>query len=426
LKVRKMRTIILALALGGIAVAVSGCDARDRTAQFGEAHALASGASNPTVAVAPGGGALYVAWVGATADDGNVYVSRSDDGISFRNAVRANDIDGDAAPHEQAPAQVDVGPDGHVYVVWQKNTHAEGRRFPYSDLRLARSIDGGRTFEPAITVNDDAGGAPSSHTFHDVLVAADGTVYVTWIDGRSNETASSDGSPAHNQHGAQGGPEIRVARSIDGGRTFSPSIVVATNACPCCRTSLAASPAGEVYVAWRTILPGNIRDIVVARSDDRGATWSTATRAHDDGWVFDACPHAGPSVAVNDDGRVHVAWYTGVSGAPGIYMAASSDRGATFNEPRAISSAEWVPPSQVKLAVDGRGHILAAWDDRRHETPVLNLEVFDGEDGRRLGRSEPGWGVSPAIASAGGTSIAAWLDGDTVRVRTMMTRSEPR
>jgi hypothetical protein len=107
-------------------------------------------------------------------------------------------------------------------------------------------------------------------------------------------------------------------------------------------------------------------------------------------------------------------------------MAASSDRGATFNEPRAISSAEWVPPSQVKLAVDGRGHILAAWDDRRHETPVLNLEVFDGEDGRRLGRSEPGRGVSPAIASAGGTSIAAWLDGDTVRVRTMMTRSEPR
>src|SRR5690606_3442097 len=127
----------------------------------------ADSASNPTVAYDARVGRGYVAWVGLDAGRDAVFVApitsaANDDAPT---PVRANDIPGDAAPHLQAPAQVAVGPEGNVYVLWQNNTPVEGRRFPASDLRLAVSEDGGRTFRAAITVNDDAGGPPSSHTF---------------------------------------------------------------------------------------------------------------------------------------------------------------------------------------------------------------------------------------------------------------------
>jgi hypothetical protein len=136
----------------------------------------AAGAGNPTVALGPAG-AAYVAWVETIDSTSNVHVAVLGD-TARHGGVRANDIAGDAAPHDQAPPQLAVGPDGALYVVWQNNTHIEGRRFPASNLRFARSTDGGRSFEPAIFVNDDANGPPSSHTFQDVAVAADGTIYV--------------------------------------------------------------------------------------------------------------------------------------------------------------------------------------------------------------------------------------------------------
>jgi hypothetical protein len=403
---------------------LSAC-ARDHLPQLGEPVTLVEhGASNPTVAVDPRNGTVYVAWVGSAEGDGNVYVSRSTDGIAFDPPVRANHVAGDAAPHEQAPAQVEVGPEGNVYVVWQKNTAAPGRRFPYSDLRLARSVDGGRAFEPAMTVNDDAGTQPSSHTFHDVLAGPDGTVWVSWIDGRARAAAEA-GAEVNDQHGTHGGhgedglpgQELRIARSDDGGRTFGTSTVVAGDICPCCRTALALSPEGELYVGWRTVLANNVRDVVLARSTDRGVTWTAATRVHSDDWVFDACPHAGPSVAVDAAGRVHVAWYTGAEQRPGIYTAASSDRGVTFGAPAALLTGEWVPPSQVKLAADASGMMVLVWDDRRREESALRI-------GYRLAGSAPivrtadaTRGTSPAIATGAGRIAVAWLDGDAVRVR---------
>ncbi|MGH7445242.1 MAG: hypothetical protein ACREKM_10210, partial [Longimicrobiales bacterium] len=138
----------------------------------------AGSAHSPTVAVDDTGNHAFVAWV-AGDDTYDVMLARSTNAGEFSAPVRVNSIPGDAAPHEQAPAQVAVAPDGTVYVVWQNKTVVEGREFPASDLRFARSTDGGRTFEPTIFVNDDAGAVPTSHTFHNIAVAQDGTVYVS-------------------------------------------------------------------------------------------------------------------------------------------------------------------------------------------------------------------------------------------------------
>lgn len=392
----------------------------------------AAGASNPTVAVDAANGRYYVAWVGTGEGVSNVYVAASDDGRTFSEPVRVNDTDGDAAPHEQAPAQLAVGLHGSVYVVWQNNTVVQGRHFPYSDLRFARSTDGGRTFEPAITVNDDGAGPPSSHTFHDIAVSAHGTVLISWIDSRRRArreaelsaaalTATPDAPTASAWHAAHAlralpGPEVRIARSVDGGRTFGASAVVAEDACPCCRTSIAVGPTGEIAVAWRAVDEGNIRDIVVARStDDQG--FAAPVRVHSDGWSIEGCPHAGPGLAVDAKGRTHIAWYTGAPERQGLYYAMAEAGPSVFGPPHPLLFSGWVPVSQVKIAAAGDG-VVIAWDDRRSDTPTVQVAVA-GPASRPSIIAEGIHGASPAVAAAAGRAAIAWLDGDVVRFATV-------
>ena len=99
-------------------------------------------------------------------------------------------------------------------------------------------------------MNDDS--TFGSHNFHALHAAPDGSLYVAWLDGRHGKSTAY------------------VTRSVDGGRTWSPNVRVgAGEACPCCRTSIAAARDGTVYLAWRAVLPGNVRDIVVGTLERR-------------------------------------------------------------------------------------------------------------------------------------------------------------
>lgn len=443
MRIRSIAAAALAAAVAGGA-ALACAEARAGGVEWGSTLTLAdTGASNPTAAVDPRSGAAFAAWVETEGGVPNVLVARVGADGAAAEPVRANDRPGDAAPHEQAPPQVVTGPEGNVYVLWQNSTRIPGRRFPASDLRFARSTDGGRTFQPAVTVNDDAGGTPSSHTFHDVVVGADGTVWVSWLDSRLRDaerarrnprpastgtTAAGDSAKPMHGHGGGAarededlpGSEIRVARSTDGGKTFGPSTVVDGDVCPCCRTSLAVGPDGSLYVGWRKVYEGDVRDVVVSRLAPGASAWSRPARVHADGWVFPGCPHAGPSVAVDETGRVHVGWYTGKEDRQGLWYAASDDDGRTFGAPRPLLTGGFVPPSQVALAAEG-GRVWAAWDDRRQKPGTVRVAVVDGGAKPRVVGTVDG-GRSPALAAGPRAALLAWHDGQAVRGRTLQPR----
>ena len=391
----------------------------------GEAVVVSSAATgNPTAALAPDGTG-WVAWIASDGGVANVFAARLDAAGRAGEGIRVNDVAGDAAPHEQAPARIGVGPEGNVYVVWQNNTRVEGRRFPASDLRFARSTDGGRSFEPAGTVNDDAGGAPSSHTFHDLLVAPDGTVWVSWIDSRVRDAArAATGGGGHGGHAHDHLPpsEIRVARSVDGGRTFGPGLVVDAGPCPCCRTAMATGPDGTLYVAWRKEFAGSIRDVVVARLAPGAAAFEPPVRVHPDEWEFPACPHAGPALAIDGDGRLHVGWYTGREGRQGLWLARSADGGRSFGPPVPLRTGDDVPPSTVSLATV-QGTVLAAWDGRAAGGARVEMGAVGG-DGRVQPGDAPFAGRLPVLASAGGAALLAWHEGETVRAARVSAPAE--
>ena len=71
--------------------------------------------------------------------------------------------------------------------------------------------------------------------------------------------------------------------TTDGGKTWPKNVRVSTNVCPCCRVTW-AFVNGKVILGWRYVEAGDIRDIYVATSEDKGDTWGKAAPVFKDGW----------------------------------------------------------------------------------------------------------------------------------------------
>ena len=156
-----------------------------------------------------------------------------------------------------------------------------------------------------------------------------------------------------------------------------------------------------------------MRDIVVARSADDGGTWSTPTRVYADEWQVNYCSDAGPSLKVDKQGTVHVAWWTGRLGRAGTQYAQSTDGAKTFAKPAELGLAANSRPSHVQLVVGENSDVntvIAVWDDGTMAIPQIVMRV--SRDGGKT--FAPSQAVSVAGMQAGYPVVV--LHNDTVRV----------
>jgi hypothetical protein len=187
--------------------------------------------------------------------------------------------------------------------------------------------------------------------------------------------------------------EVFLASSVDGGQSFSQNQRVATDVCPCCKTSLATAKDGRIYVSWRQVLPGDYRHIAVSSSSDQGKTFAKPSIVSDDEWVLKGCPVSGAALLAGADATLRVLWYAGSDkGQRGIYWSESRDAGKTFT-PRqllAVSSARGTPVllrdplvSDIGVWQSGEGNkaqILLARLDQGKQTAARSTNIpFPGE-----------------------------------------------
>lgn len=191
-------------------------------------------------------------------------------------------------------------------------------------IRLVRSEDRGTTWSEPVavspTVRRGYGEMPQPAEAPGVfgtrrvvqgsqpVVAPDGTVYVAWLD------STDDGS-------MEGVGEIYVARSEDGGRTFSAPLSASIfneigfrprnaffrywgSSFP----QVAIGPQGELYIVYTARPPDRLDDdgdIYFVASLDRGETWSRPRRLNDDDG---SALQFFPAIDVGPDGVIHVMW----------------------------------------------------------------------------------------------------------------------
>lgn len=304
---------------------------------------------------------IFVAYVAHPSKDGaDVFVRKfGADGQPAGDAVQVNPASGSAKAWFGDPPTIKIGADGAIYVGWTAAIPGG------NDLFLSVSHDQGKSFDVPVKVNDDT--LPAAHGMHSLAVDANGRVYLAWLDERnvkheektvlaSNGVQPADGyhfEMAHHTEGAshpeqpqqqhkmesEPNSEVFLAVSSDGGKTFSANKRLATEVCPCCKTSLAVAPDGRVYVSWRQVLENGCRHIAVTSTADGGATFSDEVIVSDDKWKIYACPVSGAAMSAGENNALNIAWYTaGDAGQPGLYTAESSDGGKTFSQRNLLSN----------------------------------------------------------------------------------------
>lgn len=322
------------------------------------------------------------------------YARMAQPGGSLSTAVQVNSPEESPFWRQEAPALAVNGE--AVFLTWASTHPKAGPDQPFaSELRLSRSVDGGQTFLPSVLVNDDGQVIP--HSFDALHLGPEGTLYISWIDGREGKKD----------------PGTYVARSGDQGRTVGKNQKVDEHTCVCCRTALATASDGTVYLAWRKIFEGNVRETVVARSTDGGRTFSEPVIVGHDRWVFPGCPHRPASIGVDGQGRLYVVWYTeGSDETPAIYLAYSDD-GRTFKAKRALNVSKGTFPDHPQMAVDGEGRLVVVWEEQspvRREV-VMSYSLDRGATISRPVKLNDKKGQGPAVSVNGqGLAALAWLE----------------
>jgi hypothetical protein len=399
---RKFRTKRLAwmlgIAIGAVSFAPMALAESDQALRFGPKlttdHTVRA-VVGPSVRI-DDEGRISLAWVEEDKDIRRVlYAGTEKPGGPIGAPVTVNQPTEAPYMRQEAPALAVVGDD--VFLTWALTHPKLTADKPFSnELRLSRSKDGGKTFSPSILVNDDE--QVIGHSFDSIHVAPDGVLHLAWIDGREGKKESG----------------TFVTRSTDHGRTVAKNLKVDDNTCVCCRTSLTTGPDGTLYVAWRKVLPGDLRETVVARSTDGGSMFSAPVIVGQDRWVFPGCPHRPASIGTDRLGRLYVVWYTeGVDETPAVFLAYSDDRGDTFSAKQKLNVSKGTFPDHPQMAVDPEGRIVIVWEEQspvRREV-VMSLSLDRGQTFSAPQKLNEKKGQTPSLSmNSKGLAALAWME----------------
>jgi len=300
-------------------------------------------ASDPWVSIGPTGTVFAISLSFNSDSSGGanaILVSRSlDGGLSF-GAPQTLISDGAANFNDKETLTADPTDADYAYAVWDRLTF-DGR----GPAMFARTIDGGASWQAAVSVHDPGVGDQTIGNV--VVVRPDGSLVLfhTELEG--------------------GIAALQALRSADHGATWSapttidvltPVGVTAPGTGADVRDgailgAFAAGPSGELVAVWQD--SNGPRDgIYFRRSADGGLTWSAAARIN----AVASAQAFTPSVAIASDGTIAVSYFDDRDDGPSTasfrvahWLLTSDDDGATWSEHRIT------PPFDLNLAPNARG-----------------------------------------------------------------------
>ena len=333
----------------------------------------------------------------------NAFLAWSADAGKTWSSPRRVNSTVEAVQGEENGPKVAFNKDNKAYVVW--SIPGEKGDKTRANIRFAME-DGNGGFTPAKTLNEikDAGRFPI------IEATPDGNFLVAWIDRRID------------------GPKPRqlyLMRLDSNGKALTKNYQVGEGLCECCKLGIAFADSGKtVYMVDREVDGQKIRNHVLRKSTDGGATFGMPVDISNDGWQVPSCPHSGPSIGRDSRGQLHVTWFTlGRSeNEAGIYYSVSKDGGKSF-APRHLVHANTAPEILYNnLLVGDDDTVYLAWSnldgDKKSQiylrtlaadgtwSPIQQISAARGNAGR------------PVLALLKNQLHVSWTetDGETSRV----------
>jgi hypothetical protein len=422
--------LILCLALAACSSDLIGPAAVDRSAplSFGPEQRLGHNEKNPStpfLRYAPGG-RLFAIWTedhdipwpqgkqvpkhqhgsGDRASSplrNGLLASSPDGGKTWLSAKRINSMV-EAVQGEENGPKVAFGKDNKAFVVW--SIPGEKGDKTRANIRFAME-DGTGGFTPARTLNEvkDAGRFPI------IEAAPDGNLLVAWIDRRID-------NPKPRQ--------LYLMRLGPDGKSLTKNYQVGEGLCECCKLGIVFADGGKaVYMVDREVDGNKVRNHVLRKSTDGGATFGPPVEISNDGWQVPSCPHSGPSIGRDSHGQLHVTWFTlGRSEhEAGIYYSVSKDNGESF-APRQLVQANTAPETlYATLAVGDNDRVFLAWSNLDSDSRAQIFVRTLAADGRTWSPIQQvsktkGNASRPVLALSKNQLHVAWTetDGEESRV----------
>jgi BNR repeat-like domain len=256
------------------------------------------------------------------------------------------------------------GKTGNMYSCWSEDV-------PVANVAVAvkRSTDGGRTWTDKnfVSVADRTILGCFPVVAPPTQPGQPGPVFVFWMDFGSTNPDQS--------------PRIRMAKSTDGGQSWSPPTTVSTiervDAFPNSAFRVDSLPTagidpadGTLYVAWanqhKTQEDADCEDppagqvcdadIVMSKSTDGGDTWSTPKRVNQD-TAGNGKDQFQPQLAVTTGGQLDMMWFDRRHDPQDFYidtyMARSNDKGGSWHETR-VTKKMWDPSINPPISPSGQ------------------------------------------------------------------------
>ncbi|HEV2853771.1 MAG TPA: sialidase family protein [Thermoanaerobaculia bacterium] len=283
----------------------------------------------------------------------------------------------------ESPPTLEILPDGALVTGYPVALPGKWK----SEIRVQRSADHGRTWSEPRLLHPRRDG---SYSFLSSTVTPAGTVAFAWLDNRAGHMGV-------------------YAASTRDGQVFSPNQTVDAETCQCCGTALLAGRGGEIWLAYRDLEPGNLRDFRVLRSPADPLELGDGVKLSEDGWRVNGCPETGARLAQAPDGTLWAAWFT-AGGEAGVYATSSPDAGASF-APRALVSETGRPARHPEIGVlpDGRIAVLYETVASDGSHPIV-IRIRDRQGGWSAPRTVTDGGSYPRFA------------GDSTRTALAFTR----
>src|SRR6266446_2115908 len=198
-----------------------------------------------------------------------------------------------------------------------------------------------QVFSPPKSISNNSIDSHGSFT-PQIAVDFGGNINAVWED----DTASNS--------------NILFSRSTDGGATFFPTPMKLSNSLGCSfNPVMAVDVSANIDVVWQDSPDCRFRtsNIFFSRSTDGGITFSAPMNLSE---TIISAFYSIPQIAVAA-GNISVVWESD-TGNLGIWFRSSSDGGATFSEPKMLSTNTGgsIDP---QIAVDKSGNINVVWED---------------------------------------------------------------
>ena len=422
--------MMLGLFLGACSsdLAPSGNESRGEPLRFGPEVSLGTSTANPAVPFlrfAPNG-RLFAIWTedetGQVTKSSNtsehhhsgkmapsplraaLLAVSSDNGKSWSAAKRVNTTK-EAIQGEENGPKVALTSDNRAYVVW--SIPGEKGDKTRANIRFAMD-DGKGGFTPARTLNE----VKDAARFPIIESSPDGNLLVAWIDRRID-------NPKPRQ--------LYLMRIGGDGKALTKNYSVGEGLCECCKLGIAFANGGKtIYMVDRQVDDKQIRNHVLRKSTDGGATFGAPVEISDDGWQVPSCPHSGPSIGRDSRSRLHVSWFTlGRSEKEaGIYYSVSKDDGKSF-APRRLVQANTAPEVLYNnLAVGEDDTVYLVWSnldaDNRAQIFMRTISVDGNWSPIQQLSHAKGDASRPALALSKNRLHVAWTETDGEATRAIL------